>query len=224
VFDGIKLVCMGAKDIEQPWIQCLHPIIVPAGKFLKISNIRFKCPECGRESDKLGSYFATLVKLNKAANNFDKSGFYIKNYELVYQGSYEEGFENTPYVLENEDWTNWNMQIASITIAFTDMPSVRSEIWEDHFYKARPFVYPHQWKLTFGSVLRRKTLYYHNYEINLDLLKQLINEIRNYNNAWLQLIDSFASGAPVDLKHSLYSSLNNVESLAELFDDSEKYD
>lgn len=213
---------MGAKDKKQPWLHCYYPIIVPSDKYLKISNLSFKCPNCEHTSDKLGPYFASLVSLNKAANAFDKSGFFVKNYELVYQGSYE-GFDNTPYILENEDWGNWNTQIASITIANTEIPGVRSEIWEDCFFKARPFVYPHEWRLTFGSVMKRKALYYQNHEINLTLLKTLISQIRNYNKAYLQLIDSFVSAAPVDLKHHVYTHLNDVQSLIEIFPDIDTY-
>lgn len=224
MFDGIKLICIGDKDKEQPWIRCLHSVVVPADKFLKISNLSFKCPDCSHVSDKLSPYFTSLLALNKAANTFDKSDFYVRNYELAYQGCHEDGFENTPYVLENDDWSNWNMQLASITIALTEMPGVRSEIWEDHFFKARAFVYPHEWKLTFGSILRRKALFYQGHEINLVLLKTLIAEIRNYNNAWLQLIDSCVAASPVDLKHPVYTDLNNVDSLAKLFPETEKYE
>ena len=115
------------------------------------------------------------------------------------------------------------MQIASITIANSDRPSLRMDLWEDHNFKARPFLHPSQWEMTFGSILRRRSLFIDIYEINLPSLKELIKEIRKYNNAWLKLVDSFVTAAPVDLKHPLYTHLAKVESLDELFPDDEKY-
>lgn len=98
------------------------------------------------------------------------------------------------------------------------------DIWEDHNFKARPFVYAFDLKMTFSSILRRRALFIHEYEINLPLLKRLIKEIRAYNLAWLKLIDTFITAAPVDLNHALYTHLNDVESLDQLFPETEKYD
>jgi hypothetical protein len=224
VFSGVKLLCMGAKEKNRPYIHCLNPLIIPAEKFLKIANIKYKCPACGHSSDKLGSYFISLVKLKKAGDTFDGSGFYIRNYELAFQGCHEDGFNITPYVLQEDDWVTWNMQVASITIANTEEPAFRMDIWEDHFFKGRPFVHPFQWEMTFGSVLRRRSLYINSHEVNLSSLKNLIKELRNYNSAWLRLVDSFITAAPVDLKDSLYTHLNKVDSLVKLFPETETYE
>jgi hypothetical protein len=214
---------MGRKDKNRPFLDCLRPFIVPEDRFLKIANLKFKCPDCGHESDRVNPYFLSLIKLKKAADAFDKSGFYIKNYDLAFQGCYEDGFDITPHVLEENDWIHWNMQISAITIANSDRPSIRIDLWEDHNFKARPFIHPFDSEMTFGSVLRRHSLFTHEHGINLPSLKTLIREIRNYNNAWLNLMDSFVTAAPVDLKHSLYTLLAKVESLDELFPDNEKY-
>ncbi len=222
MFAGIKLLCMGTKDKNRPFISCLRGLIVPEDRFLKIANLKFKCPDCGHASQKINPYFLNLINLKQAADAFDKSEFYIRNYELSFQGCHEDGFDITPYVLEEDDWVHWNMQIAAITIAHKES-SQRMDIWEDHNFKARPFVHAFEREMTFGGILRRRALFIERHEINLALLKALIKEIRNYNNAWLQLIDSFVTAAPVDLKHDLYTHLNNVESLDLLFPETEKY-
>lgn len=224
MFAGIKLLCMGAKEKDRPYIQCLRPLIIPESKFLKIANLEFKCPSCGHRSDQIIPYFQSLIKLKQAADSFDSSGFYIKSYGLTFQGCHEDGFEITPYVFEKDDWIHWNMQIADITIANSERPIFRLDLWEDHNFKARPFLHPLQWEMTFGSILRRHSIFIDQYEINLVLLRALIKEIRNYNKSWLKLVDSFITAAPVDLKHSLYCHLNNVKSLDELFPENEKYE
>jgi len=223
MFAGIKLLCMGPKDKLRPFLQCLRSTIVPEEMFLKIANLKFECPDCGHVSNQIGSYFLSLTKLKKAADSFDKTGFYIKNYDLAFQGCHEDGFDITPHVLENNDWSHWNMQISAITIANSNSPSICFDLWEDHNFKGRPFLHPFEYELTFGSVMRRQALFYHEHKINLPALKILIKEIRNYNNVWLKLMNSSVSAAPVDLKHSLYTHLNKVDSLADLFPEDEIY-
>lgn len=222
MFAGIKLLCLRPKKGGPFYQECLHPIIVPEDKFLKIANIKFKCPACERENDQIAPYFLCLIKLKKAADAFDATNFYIRNYELAFQGCHADGFEITPHVLQEDDWIHWNMQIASLTIAHRES-SIKIDLWEDHNFKARPFLHPFENELTFGSVMKRRALFYDEHEINLPSLKSLIKEIRNYNNAWLKLVDSFVTAVSVDLKHSLYTLLNKVDSLAELLPDDEKY-
>lgn len=223
MFQGVKLLCMGPKDKERPWIQCLNPVIVPSDKFLKIANRRFKCPICAHESDKLQPFFIALLNLKKAADSFDTSGFYIKNYFVGIEGCHEDGLEITPYVLENNDWTHWNMQVSAITCTNTEDQSLEFDLWEDHFYKARPFVFPPEWELTFGSVLRRRSLYIRENSVSIPALKSLIKGIRNYNEAWLKLLESYVTAAPVDLNHSLYTFISEVDSLIELFPETDTY-
>lgn len=223
MFAGIKLMCMGPKEKDRPFIPCLRAIIVPEDRFLKIANLKFKCPDCGHASSEIKPYFLSLLNLKKAADELDKSDFYIRNYDLTFQGCHEDVFEITPYVLEEDDWMHWNMRIAAITIAHKE-DYFRMELWEDHNFKARPFVHALDREMTFGKILRRRALFSGEHEINLSLLKALIREIRNYNNAWVKLVDSFYTAAPVDLKHSLYTHLNNVESLDQLFPETKKYE
>lgn len=219
MFDGIKLLCI--KSGDRPWDICCRSVIVREGLYLKIANKPFKCPACGHQSDKLKSFFLQILKLNKAANSFKNSGFYIRNYSLGLQSCHEEGFDVTPYILESDDWINWNMQISSYTLAKNGEPSVRFPIWEDHFLKARPFVHPNrQWELTFNGALKRKALYFMGYEIsNFYLLKDLIRETRRYNQSWSALLDNWMIAAPVDLKNPIYLSLKKVDNLAEVYND-----
>jgi hypothetical protein len=223
MFDGIKMLCMGV-DENSPFFDCLHSVIVTEAKFLKLANKQYRCPFCGHTSDMIQPFFHALIKLRKAAMDFNNSGTYIRSYGLVFEGCHEDGFhELTPYILENNDWGNWNMQIASCGIALTEEPAYRIELWEDHNFKARPFVYPQQSATTFSSILRKKSMYLGSQEINVDLLKVLIKEVRNYNKAWLKLLDSHVTAAPVDLKNALYTHLAEVDSLDELFSDDERY-
>ena len=138
-------------------------------------------------------------------------------------GCHEEAFELTPYVVENFDWGNWNMQVSSITVASSESPSFRAEIWEDQVLVFRPFVHPMMSELTFGGVIRRKSMFLGDQEVNLDLLSKTIRELRAYNKAWIGLLNGFTSAAPIDLSHALYTHLAGVDSLDELFPDEERY-
>lgn len=221
MFDGIKLLCLAKKD-NNIVNDCLHSVIVPSEKFIKIANKSFRCPECGRENSQLASFFLQLTNLQKATREFRETGFYVRCYGLGFESCHEDGFEITPHILENNDWGFWNMQISSIIIAYTENPGYRIDIWEDHFLKALPYVYP-LWPtqdLTFSQVLRRKTIYVQDHEVkDIILLKNLLKEIRNYNNSWKELLGSFMSAAPVDLKNGLNTHLAEVDTLAELFSD-----
>ncbi len=223
MFSGVKLLCGGVRDKKHPFIQCLQPIIVPEDRFHKIANMHFQCPSCGHKSKYIQPYFLSLIKLKQAAANFDKTGVYVHSYGVTIQNSYEDGIELTPHVLENDDWTYWNMQIASINIAVSESSSYRMELWEDHNFKARPFMHSFQSAMMFGSVLRRHSLHIYTYEVDISTLQALIKEIRNYNNAWVKLMDSFVSAAPVDLNDVLYTHLAGVDSLDELFPENERY-
>ena len=103
MFAGIKLLCMGRKEKDRPFLDCLRPIIVPENLFFKIANVKFKCPDCGHESAQIRPYFLSLIKLKQAADTFDKTGFYIRNYDLTFQGCHEDGFDITPHVLNEDD-------------------------------------------------------------------------------------------------------------------------
>ena len=217
MFDGVKLLCLVRK--EPGFESCLHPLIVRDGKFLKIANKDFSCPSCGHKSEKLTPFFLRLAELQKATKLLQDTGFYLKNYKPAFECCHEDGFETLDYILNKNDWGNWNMQIASIIISGIEQET-RIAIWEDHFYKARPFVYPCDWELTFGSVLRRKAMYAFDHEFkNLSRLKDLIRNIRKYNEAWVGLLSSGVAAAPVDLTDPLATSLNNVKNLAELFEE-----
>ncbi len=217
MFDGVKLLCIVRK--EPGFESCLRPLIVRDDKFLKIANKGFTCPSCGHRSGKLKPFFLQLLELQKATKVLFDTGFYLKNYKLAFECCHEDDFETLEYVLNKNDWGNWNMQIASIIISGIERET-RVTIWEDHYFKARPFVYPNEYELTFGSVLRRKAMYAFDHEIkNLTHLQNLIRHIRKHNVAWLNLLGSGVAAAPVDLTDPLATSLNNVQNLGELFEE-----
>lgn len=217
MFDGVKILCFGPLPKEKGYGTCLQPVIVPEDKFLKIANLNFKCPKCGREIMQVNHYFENLMNLRQVSRDFLRSSFYVRNYQLAFEICHEDGFDTTAHVLENDDWESWNMQISAITIANKDTPGYRIDIWEDHFLKGRPYVYPLDDIVTFSDVLSRDSFYLHGVQIDLNSLQSLVKEIRNYNSAYLQLVDSFLNSAPADLEHPVWTHLNQVDSLAELF-------
>jgi hypothetical protein len=137
MFDGVKLLCLVRKE---PSIEsCLRPLIVRDDKFLKIANKGFTCPSCGHKSEKLNSYFLHLAELQKASKLLEDTGFVLKNYKLAFMCCMRMTLN--PRLCANNDWGHWNMQIASIIIAGIDRDT-EINLWEDHYHKARPFVYP----------------------------------------------------------------------------------
>ena len=129
-----------------------------------------------------------------------------------------------PYLLENKDWTTWNMQLASITIANLEMTSMKMKIWEDHNFKAMPFYYSQFPPETFESILSKNSISLGDKSIEISLLKTLVKEIRSYNSAWRDMVDAGLSAVPVDLNHELYTHFAGVDSLDELFPENERYD
>jgi hypothetical protein len=217
MFDGIKLLCLVKKPTD--FESCLAPIIVPAEKFLKIANdSAFCCPKCGHKSKSLRTFFMQAVSLQKAVHEVKDTGFYLSTYNLAFMNCHEDDFDATPHILEKNDWGFWNMQISNITLANIAEPASRIEIWEDSFEKANPFVYPHVHKITFNNVLHRKSLIGPYHEIkDLTPLQKMLRETRKYNAAWRTLLDSLVSAVPVDLRDQLYTDLNNVTNLSQLY-------
>jgi len=201
--------------------ECLQPIIVPKNKFMKIANTKYHCPKCGQSNDEIEPYFHALVALNKYATELMTHGFCVDGYTLGIQGCYEcddDEFKITPHVLNHNDWGKWNMQIASLGIGNRQTPAYRIDLWEDHFLKAMPILQYSQEQSTFDEIMmREKPFYIDSHTVNLPALKLLVEATRKYNSALLVLVDSAIASAPVDLTHSLYTHLANVESLVDLF-------
>ena len=73
MFDGIKLLCISKN--RQDFKSCLTPLIVPADKFLKITNdLNYCCRGCGRKSKALRSFFMEALRLQKTVNGISDIG------------------------------------------------------------------------------------------------------------------------------------------------------
>jgi hypothetical protein len=228
MFDGIKLLCLGVIDENNIMAECLNPIIVPENRYLKIANLKYRCPNCSHQSDKMRPYFIALMNLDKRMNELMAHGFYCHHYAIGIHGCHDDmkdDFDLTPYALEHNDWGNWNMQIAMVNIANLENSGYRIDLWEDHFLKAQPILQYSMRNITFEKILRRKRPFYiDSHIVNLEALKDAVKAIRNYNSALLALVDSGVAAAPVDIKHSLYTNLNQVDSLIDLFPEAERYE
>lgn len=218
MFEGIKLLCMHPKA-DDPYLElCLHPLIVTRERYLKIANMAYTCPRCGYKSKTLGKFFRQVQMLQKTVEDMKTVGFFVEKYEIAFMACQEDEFDFTPHILEHDDWIDWNMQISLVRITNMEDHTMSVDLWEDHFFKSRPFIYPSEWKHAFNAVLRKKALYIMGCEaIDFKYVKNLINDIRNYNKSWHSLLNAQIAAVPVDLKDPLYTSIAKGQSLDELF-------